>query len=111
MIRRLLGDSTRERRLRTAGAIALATGLLFAIWVLVLNPFESLQRLAADAQARTQDGSQNVVIVAIDEDALDRHDRLSEWPRTLHSDVIASWHALAATNRHDVEWRLDDGHR
>ena len=88
MIRRLLGDSTRERRLRTASAIALAIGVLFAIWVLVLDPLESLQRLAADAQARTQDGAPNVVIVAIDEDALDRNGRLSEWSRTLHSEAI-----------------------
>ena len=90
MIRRLLGDSTRERRLRTATAIALAIGVLFALWVLVLNPLESLQRLAADAQARTQAGSQNVVIVAIDEEALERHGRLSEWPRTLHAKAIKS---------------------
>ncbi|MFQ5473442.1 MAG: CHASE2 domain-containing protein, partial [Dehalococcoidia bacterium] len=88
MIRRLLGDSARERRLRAATAIAAAIGLVFALWVLAADPLESLQRLAADAQATRDDGSPNVVIVALDEESFEEYGRLEDWPRTLHADVI-----------------------
>ena len=97
MIRRLLGRSARERRLRTASLIAGAAGLAFALWVLLADPLSSVQLLAADAQATTGDGSQNVVIVALDEESFENYGRLEDWPRTLHADVIDNLSAAGAS--------------
>lgn len=96
MIKRLIGASARERRMRTATAIAFAVGFLFALWFLLLDPLASVQTLAADAQARKSDGSSAVVIVAIDEEALEQNLRLEQWPRTLHATAIENLSAAGA---------------
>ena len=88
MLKRLLGGSARERRLRTASAIAFAFGMAFAVWVLLLDPLSSVQKIAADAQARAQDGSPNIVIVGIDEPTLERFGRIEEMERATHASVI-----------------------
>lgn len=88
LIKRLAGGSARERRLRTASLIAFAVGLIFALWFLIGDPLSSVQNLAADAQARKQDGSPAVVIIAIDEEALEENLRIEQWPRTLHATAI-----------------------
>lgn len=88
MIRRLVGGSARERRLRTASFIAFSVGLAFALWFLVGDPLASVQNLAADAQARKGDGTPAVVIIAIDEEALAENQRIEQWSRTLHARAI-----------------------
>jgi adenylate cyclase len=88
LIKRLMGGSARERRIRTASAIAFAVGLLFALWFLLLDPLASVQRLAGDAQARKQDGSNVVVIVGIDEESLDRHGRIQDRDRATYAQAI-----------------------
>ena len=82
------GKSTRERRLRSATLLALAFGLLFAVWVVTVDPLRSVQRVVADAQFRGQDASPNVVLVGIDDAALQTHGRLSQWPRSLHAQAV-----------------------
>jgi class 3 adenylate cyclase len=76
--------------------------------VLLLDPLESLQRLAADAQERTEDGNPNVTIVAIDEQALDLHGRLSDWGATRHADVIAN---LSEAGANVIIYDVLFGHR
>jgi adenylate cyclase len=96
MMSRLLGGSIRERRLRTASALAIGAGVLFAVFVVLLDPFEPIERTAADAQFDGKDGSANVVIVGIDDAALEEHGRLQEWPRSLHAEAIENLSAAGA---------------
>lgn len=91
-----MGGSARERRMRTASAIAFLAGLVFAVWFLLLDPLASVQLLAADAQARTQDGSPNVVIIGIDEESLARHGRIQDRDRSTHAQVIDNLSAAGA---------------
>lgn len=96
MIKRLVGGSARERRIRTASTIAFGAGLFFALWFLLLDPLASVQRLAADAQARKGDGSPVVVIVGIDEASLARHGRIEDRDRSTHAQVIDNLAAAGA---------------
>lgn len=91
-----LGGSIKERRLRTASLLAVAVGLLFAALISFYDPLESAQRLLIDAQFAEQDGSPNIVLVAIDDAALDRHGRVQQWPRTLHADAIRNLNEAGA---------------
>jgi len=97
LIKRLIGGSARERRIRTASVIALVVGLLFALWFLLLDPLASVQRLAADAQARKQDGSPVVAIVGIDEESLDRHGRIQDRDRAIYAQVVDNLAAAGAS--------------
>lgn len=87
-MRWLLGQTLRERRLRTASLLAVISGLLLAGWVLLADPFSSVQNLAVDAQFRAQNVTPNVVLVGIDDAALGAHGRLQDWPRTLHATAV-----------------------
>ncbi|MEE8385513.1 MAG: adenylate/guanylate cyclase domain-containing protein [Dehalococcoidia bacterium] len=71
-----------------ASLLALAAGLLFTLWTVIGSPFSSLQRTAADALFNEQEGSPNIVVVTIDEEALSEHGRIQEWPRALHAGAI-----------------------
>lgn len=95
-MRWLLGSTLRERRMRAASALAVAVGLLFVLWAQTADPLYSFQRLASDAQFREQDGSPNIVLVGIDDAALDAHNRLQDWPRTLHADAIRALNQAGA---------------
>ena len=87
---RLLGRNAKERRLRLASLMAIAAGLIFAAGNYLFDPLESVQRFAADAQFREMDGSPNIVLVGIDDSALDEYGRLQQWPRALHAQVISN---------------------
>src|SRR3972149_3594162 len=87
-LRWFLGKSAHERRLRSASLLALAVGLLFALWVRGLDPLHSLQLIITDAQFRGQQASPNIVLVGIDDAALQKHGRLQQWSRTLHATAV-----------------------
>jgi adenylate cyclase len=82
------GRSKREQRRRRGSLLAIGAGLLFAAWALTLGPLHFLQNTIADALFVEGQGSDNVVIVAIDDDTLDQYGRLREWSRSLHATTI-----------------------
>jgi adenylate cyclase len=84
----LTGRSKREARLRRVSLLALGAGTIFLLWVVIVNPLQTITNMAMDSLFLEREGSDVVVIVAIDDDALSRHGRLSEWPRTLHATAI-----------------------
>ena len=86
--KRWLGRSKRERRLRTASVLAILAGSLFIVWILLSDPMGSVQLVLADALFSEDEGSPNIVIVSIDDEALGTHGRIQEWPRSLHADAI-----------------------
>lgn len=85
-----LGQSHRERRLRTATLLAAGAGLLFTAWVTLGDPFGSVQSSFVDSLFMARDGSPNIVIVRIGEDDLAEHGRIQQWPRSLHAAAIAN---------------------
>lgn len=84
----LLGNSTRERRLRLASLFALAAGLAFGLWAQALHPLKDVQNVIADTLFDRETGSPNVVVVAIDDRALAEHQRIQQWSRSLHAQAI-----------------------
>jgi len=95
-MRWLFGDSRRQRRLRAASLLAISAGLVFALLVMAFDPLHPVQRVIADAQFRAEDGSPNVVLVGIDDAALQKHGRLQEWSRSLHARVIRNLNGAGA---------------
>lgn len=96
MSRWLFGESNRERRLRAASALAVAFGLLYVAVALVVDPLVNVQHAIADSMFQEEEGSPNVVVVAIDNDALDRFGRLGDWDRTNHATAIENLTAAGA---------------
>lgn len=96
LMRWLLGRSKRERRLRRASLLAISAGLLFVVWAIFFDPLEFAQNAFTDALFLKGHGSNNIAVVAIDNDALDRYGRLTEWPRSLHATAIRNLHEAGA---------------
>jgi adenylate cyclase len=88
--------SRRESRLRRASLLAIGAGLLFMAWAIFFDPLQSLQNVIADALFVEGPGSNNIAIVAIDDDSLERYGRLGEWPRSLHATAIQNLHEAGA---------------
>ncbi len=85
-----LGQSHRERRLRTATLLAAGAGLLFTAWVTLGDPFGAVQSTFVDSLFLARDGSPNIVITRIGEDDLAAYGRIQQWPRSLHAAAIAN---------------------
>lgn len=96
-MRSLLGNSIRERRLRVASLVALVAGLAFGLWVQAFDPLQDVQNVISDALFEQKTGSPNVVVVAIDEGAISEHNRIQQWPRTLHAETIRQLSEAGAT--------------
>ena len=96
-MRSLLGNSIRERRLRIASLVALVAGVAFGLWVQAFDPLQDVQNVISDALFEQKTGSPNVVVVAIDEGALREHNRIQQWPRTLHAETIQQLSEAGAT--------------
>ena len=84
----LAGNSIRERRLRVASLVALIAGVAFGFWALAFDPLQDVQNVIADALFKQEVASENVVVVAINDDALAEHGRIGEWSRALHAEAI-----------------------
>jgi len=95
-MRWVIGRSRRESRLRRASLLAIGAGLLFVAWAILFDPLKSLQNVIADALFVEGPGSNNIAIVAIDDDVLDRYGRLGEWPRSLHATAVQNLHDAGA---------------
>ena len=94
--RRFRKANRRTRRLWLATAIAAAAGLTLIGLTTLTDPFERPQNAATDALFREQDGSPNVVLVQIDDEALDTFGRFTDWPRTNHATAIENLSAAGA---------------
>ena len=87
-MRWILGRSKGEQRRRRGSLVAIVAGLLFTAWAFLFGPLQFLQNTIADALFLEGQGSSNVVIVAIDDAALDEYGRLTEWSRSLHATTV-----------------------
>ena len=73
-----------------ASLLAVGAGVLFTAWATLGDPFGSVQRIFVDSLFLAQDGSPNIAVVSIGEDALADHGRIQQWPRSLHAAAIAN---------------------
>ena len=92
----LLGNSIRERRLRVASLVALVAGIAFGVWAQAFDPLQDVQNVISDALFEQETASENVVVVAIDDNALSAHGRIGEWSRDLHAQTINELTAAGA---------------
>ncbi len=82
------GASRTRRRLRTGTLVAAGAGLLYLLLTVITDPLEGVQNAFGDQLFREQASNPNIVIVAIDEPALDELGRLRDWPRSLHATAV-----------------------
>ena len=95
----LRGKSKRTQRLRAATALALGIGLLYVLLAAFSDPLETVQTTFIDNLFRKEAGSPNIAIVGISDETFDHYgERLGEWPRTRHADVIDELRASALSS-------------
>ena len=68
--------------------VLLAVGCLFTLFVILVQPFSSINRWLSDQLFISELPSSNIVIAGIDDDTLESFGRWAEWPRSLHVQAI-----------------------
>jgi putative nucleotidyltransferase with HDIG domain len=68
--------------------ILLGVGCLFILFVVLVQPFYSVNLWLSDQLFVSELPSPNIVIAGIDDDALETYGRWSSWSRNLHSQAI-----------------------
>ncbi|MFC2059183.1 CHASE2 domain-containing protein [Chloroflexota bacterium] len=69
-------------------SILIFAGTIFAILILLVQPFFSLNKWISDQLFTSETPSQNIVIVGIDDDTLQVYGRWADWSRNLHGQAI-----------------------
>jgi class 3 adenylate cyclase/CHASE2 domain-containing sensor protein len=80
--------SRRQRRILYGTLITGAIALAYSAFVWFSEPFTDQQLSITDRLLTERDASDNVVVAAIDDDALERYGRFGDWSRELHADAI-----------------------
>ena len=62
--------------------------VVFSLFVWAVQPFQSWEWGLSDRLFREQDASPNIVVAGIDDETLDTHGRLGDWPRSLHAAAL-----------------------
>jgi len=78
----------RQRKRFYNTLILLGVGCLFALVVLLIQPFYSVNLWLSDQLFTSRPPSPNIVIAGIDDNTLDTYGRWAEWPRSLHAQAI-----------------------
>lgn len=68
--------------------ILLGVGCLFTLFVMLVQPFFSINQWLTDQLFISEPPSPNIVVAGIDDDTLEAHGKWSEWPRSLHAQAI-----------------------
>lgn len=66
----------------------LGVGCLFSLFVVLVQPFDSINLWLSDQLFTSESPSPNVAIAGIDDDTLGTFGKWSEWPRRLHAQAI-----------------------
>ena len=82
------GRTRKQRRRRKHILIVLGVGVSFALSVVFVQPFASIEWRLSDQLFLPTSPSSNIVIAAIDDESLDTYGRWAEWPRSLHAQAI-----------------------
>ena len=69
---------------------------MYLLVAIAFNPLAGLRDAFTDSLFREQQGSANIVIVGINDSALEQYGRLNTWPRTLHADAIENLETAGA---------------
>ncbi|MFC2041717.1 CHASE2 domain-containing protein [Chloroflexota bacterium] len=77
-----------QTRLRYHSLILLGVGCIFILFLTLVQPFSSINLWLSDQLFVSEIPSPNIVIVGIDDDALETYGRWSNWPRNLHTQAI-----------------------
>lgn len=88
-MRRLLGRPGRAwaRRWRATG-VGLGVGAALGLFLVLLQPFSSLEWRFSDLLSLPETPGPAVVVAAIDDASLATYGRWEEWPRSLHAQAI-----------------------
>lgn len=68
--------------------VLVGAGCLFAVVVLLVQPFHSINLWLSDQLFTSEPPSPNIVIAGIDDVSLEAYGRWAEWPRSLHTQAI-----------------------
>lgn len=68
--------------------ILLGVGCLFILFVIIVQPFYSINLWLSDKLFVSEPPSPNIVVVGIDDDTLETYGRWASWPRSLHAQAI-----------------------
>jgi adenylate cyclase len=80
--------SRRRKRLLIQSGIVTATGCLFTLLAIFIQPFTSINWWLSDQLFVPEPSSPNIVIAGVDDATLNTYGKWSEWPRKLHAQAI-----------------------
>jgi adenylate cyclase len=85
---RWVRNKSGQRRMLIHAGVIFAVGAIFALILVLFQPFSSINWRVTDQLFIPSQVSPNIVVVSIDDVSLAKYGKWSEWPRSLHAQAI-----------------------